>query len=301
MLAILRKRDFGERLGIALLFILPIVIAVAIYAFISSRSVDDGLNYRESADGSGYTLVKYKGDSALVEIPSKYKGKPVVAIAEDAFKNNSTLESVRIPGSVKVIESNAFSGCSKLLDVTLNSGTEVIEANAFANCPYIAYLNFCDTLSSIEPGAFYGCPRIAYITIPESNSTYHTNGNSVIHTESKTLVLGGRISEIPDDGSVTRIGEMAFAGSIKLYSITIPEGVTEIGEKAFYECTLLTEIYLPKSLTDIRDGGFGRCPGVSSVVYAGNAAEWEKVEIGEENFYFESCIRYYNGSEDEAQ
>ena len=301
MRAILRRRDFGERLGITLKILIPIVLIVFLAIAISNNVFDDGLNFEQSSDGKGYTVVKYKGDDTLVEIPATYKGKPVVAIGEGAFKNCDSLETVRIPGSVKVIESKAFSGCSKLLDVTLSSGTEVIEAYAFENCAYIAYLNLCDSLKTIEAGAFYACPRIAEINIPESNSTYHTNGTVIVHTESGTLVVGGRTAVIPDDGSVTKIGAYAFAGSIKLETLTIPEGVTEIGEKAFYECTALATLHLPKSLTSIADGGFGRCINLTSVWYAGNPAQWEAICIGNENINFEGTIRYYGNNEESAE
>lgn len=300
MRAILGKRDPGEKAGIWLLFLLPIIFIAVIAIIIYNNSIDDGLNYELNADKSGYIVTKYDGEDDLVVIPEKHKdGKPVVAIGEGAFKGNTTLMSVRIPGSVKTIESEAFAGCDKLLDVTLNSGTEIIEKYAFKDCPYIAYLNLCDTLNCIEPGAFYGCSRIAYVTIPEGNTTYHTNGSSVIHTADKTLVVGGRIMDIPTDGSVTKIGEMAFAGNIKHTAIAIPEGITEIGKDAFLNCVSLATLELPESLQVIGESAFNGCIFLGTVRYAGASEAWDKIEIGEYNLILESAIRYFKYGKNE--
>ena len=299
MRAILSRRDPGEKLGIWLMILIPITVIALVVILIVNGSVTDGLNYELTEDGSGYIVTKYKCSDDLVTIPNKYMGKPVVAIGEDAFRGNTNLMSVRIPGSVKTIEGYAFAGCTNLLDVTLNSGTEVIKQYAFRNCPYIAYLNLCDTLKCIEPGAFYGCSRIAYVTIPEGNTTYHTNGSSVIHTEDKTLVVGGRIFEIPTDGSVTKIGDMAYAGNIKHSIISVPECITEIGKEAFVDCTSLAIAELPESLKVIGDGAFNGCLFLKNIRYAGSNEAWEKIEIGEYNLIFESAIRYFNYGKNE--
>ena len=71
------------------------------------------------------------------------------------------------------------------------------------------------------------------IVVEEGNPVYHSDGNCLIETESKTLVAGCNTSVIPDDGSVTSIGYYAFNGCTGLTSVTIPDGVTSIGGSAF--------------------------------------------------------------------
>ena len=238
----------------------------------------------------------FDGCNSLVKvtIPDTVK-----VIESEAFKNCVNLEDVDIPGSVKVIESGAFENCLKLIDVTLNSGTEKIEENAFKNCDYIAYLNLCDTLSCIEPGAFYGCSRIAYITIPESNKTYHTQGNCIINTEEKTLVVGGRITEIPADGSVTKIGEKAFAGNTKIFDVVIPDTITEICKNAFQN-TSITSVRIPLSVSVIGEAAFENCLNLYSVYYAGAPEEWQNICIAKGNLIFESTLRYFDGKNEES-
>ena len=67
------------------------------------------------------------------------------------------------------------------------------------------------------------------ITVADGNTVYHSAGNCLIETESKTLVLGCKNSVIPTDGSVTSIGEYAFYGCTSFTSVTIPSSVTSIG------------------------------------------------------------------------
>ena len=69
---------------------------------------------------------------------------------------------------------------------------------------------------------------------------------------------------------VTSIGEKAFAGSLSLKSVTIPDSVTSIGEKAFNGCKSLKSIVIPDAVTSIGEYAFGGCKSLTT-----------KVEIGE--------------------
>ena len=57
-----------------------------------------------------YQVGGYSNDtgSKLVEIPESFNGKPVTTINADAFSSYDDLHSVRIPGSITVINSQAF-------------------------------------------------------------------------------------------------------------------------------------------------------------------------------------------------
>ena len=297
MRAILGRRTGGERFGITLLFVIPLIVICVVLFFMFKTDYTDGLNYELNKDGSGYVVVKYEGEDKVVEIPSTYKGKPVVAIGEEAFVFNSTLETLRIPSSVQTIESHAFVSCSKLLDVKL-TGATTIKEYAFKYCPYITYLYLPKTLTEIEPFAFYGCSRVAYISLEEGNERYHVEGNCLIETDTKTLVLGGWISEIPTDGSVTTIGKGAFAANDMIQSIVIPDCITEIGESAFQDCLGATTITISGSVEKIDTLAFYGCSNVTSVIYKGTSAEWEKIEIGDKNINFRGIIRYFDSNEE---
>ena len=108
------------------------------------------------------------------------------------------------------------------------------------------------------------------ITVESGNPAYHSAGNCLIETATKTLVLGCDFSSIPTDGSVTSIGDYAFANCIWLKSIAIPNGVTRIGAYAFVGCTGLTSITIPKSARSIGYGAFEYCHGLTNVTIEGS-------------------------------
>lgn len=59
--------------------------------------------------------------------------------------------------------------------------------------------------------------------------------------------------------TVTSIGESAFAYSVDLRCVKLPEGVTNIGSYAFYHSNLLTSIDIPESVTIIGEFAFYYC------------------------------------------
>ena len=131
--------------------------------------------------------------------------------------------------------SDAFYYCSSLTSITIGSG-----------------------VTSIGEGAFRGCSSVENITVDSDNSVYHSSGDCLIETASKTLIVGCKNSVIPSEGSVTSIGGYAFYNCTSLTSVTIPDSVTSIGEFAFWECTSLASITIPDSVTSI---GWGRSIG----------------------------------------
>ena len=62
-------------------------------------------------------------------IPDRIKGVPVPAIIDGAFQDCTALRSVRIPRSVKAINSYAFYRCFSLTDVFYDGTREEFEAN----------------------------------------------------------------------------------------------------------------------------------------------------------------------------
>lgn len=78
--------------------------------------------------------------------------------------------------------------------------------------------------------------------------------NCLIETKSKTLIAGCKNSIIPDDGSVTSIGEYAFDQCGWLGYFTIPKSVTFIEKYAFTYCNF------------------------NEIKFSGTVAEWNAIE-----------------------
>ena len=303
------------------------------------RRPSEGLGYSLNSDGTGYTVtgIGTCTDTELI-IPSEYNAKPVTSIGNAAFIGCTGLTSVTIGNSVTSIGGYAFGGCTGLTSVTIGNSVTSISIFAFTYCSGLTSIIVdegntkyhsagnclietatktlilgCKTsviptdgsVTSIGEGAFEGCTNLTSITIPDSvtsiggyafsgcagltsiivdegNTKYHSAGNCLIETATKTLILGFKTSVIPTDGSVTSIGEGAFSYCTGLTSVTIPDSVTSIGNSAFYGCSGLTSVTIGNSVTSIDNYAFDGCTGLTSVTIPDSVTS-----IG--NYAFDGC------------
>ncbi len=223
-------------------------------------------------------------------------GKNVTTIGDSAFEDCFYLTSVKIPNSVITIGNNAFYRCNYLPSVTIPDSVATIGDSAFWACTSLTSIIIPDSVTTIENSAFAGCIYLTNIAVDEKNPVYHSAGNCIIETGSKTLITGCKNSIIPNDGSVTIIGDYAFADCRLLTSITIPYNVTKIGDwafkcctklmnvtissnvsvigyAAFFTCISLTSITIPDSVSQIEGSAFSACTGLTSVVFE-NTDDW---------------------------
>ncbi len=215
----------------------------------------EGLEYRLRNNGTEYEVSGIGTATATdIVIPYTYNDLPVTRIADYAFENCESIESIIIPDSVTHINRYAFAYCENLESITIPDSVTIINARAF-----------------------YGSPGIKSITVDSSNTTFHSDGNCLIKTARNTLIWGCQNSIIPTDGSVTTIGDYAFSGCGNLESITIPNSVTTIGYYAFSGCSNLESITIPNSITTIESGAIDRCSSLTDIIFKGTKAQWDAV------------------------
>ena len=166
---------------------------------------------------------------------------------------------------VEEICKEAFKGCDKLEEIVMPKKLKKIDSEAFCGCSGLTELTLPNSVKSIGDGAFADCSGLEKITVESGNSCYDSrdNCNSIIDTETNTLIVGCKNSVIPN--SVTSIGNFAFHGCRGLTELILPNGITRIEESAFRGCSGLTELTLPSSVTRIGDGAFGDCSGLSKI------------------------------------
>ena len=131
-------------------------------------------------------------------------------LPSSAFRDKTSLTSVKLPKTLKTIEAYAFCCCNNLISVTIPDGMILIGNSAFDVCRNLASITIPDSVISIGNNAFDCCDNLTSVTM----------GNSV-----------------------TSIGNCAFDYCPNLTSITIPDSVTEIGNSVFNMCGSLTAIY----------------------------------------------------------
>ena len=209
----------------------------------------------------------------------------VLYIGNHLIEAKNTLSGAySIKSGTLCIDERAFYECTGLTSISIGNSVTSIGDSAFEGCTGLTSVTIPDSVTRIGNWAFCNCTGLTSITVASGNSVYHSAGNCLIETESKTLVLGCKNSVIPDDGSVTSIGDWAFYGCTGLTNVTVPDSVSNIGNVAFYDCTGLTSVTIGNSVTSIGDWAFYGCTGLTSVDIPDSVTS-----IGE--FAFDGCTR----------
>lgn len=120
-------------------------------------------------------IVSLTAASKTVSIPSTITVDgttyQVTSIAAGAFKNNKTVQTVKMGSNIKTIGNNAFYGCNKLKKVTLSKNLTQIGSKAFYKCTKLTGITIPSKVSKIGSKAFYGCKKLKKITIKTTKLT----------------------------------------------------------------------------------------------------------------------------------
>jgi hypothetical protein len=111
-------------------------------------------------------ITGYTGSTTAVVIPATIGEKPVVAIGESAFADNSNITSVTMHSGITIIGASAFISCNNLTQIIFPNTLVTIERVAFANCVSLPAIQFPDTLETIGDQAFWDCNKLTRINYP---------------------------------------------------------------------------------------------------------------------------------------
>lgn len=213
--------------------------------------------------------VKEIGDGAFWQSYALQKvefSEGLLSIGDSAFNNCFGLESIVLPESVQTIGKYAFYNCRYMSTLTVKEGVRTIGDKAFVNCVLLTSFTVPKSVTSLGGAAFAGCEGLTSLSVAAGNQKYHSAGNCVIETATKTLLFGCATSEIPADGSVEAIAENAFSYCVGLKSVSIPASVQTIGSYAFAFCNDLETVTIAAGVTDIGSYAFNGCEKLKSIV-----------------------------------
>ncbi len=286
------------------LFMLSLALGIGLNAYAETI---DGIVYTTSTSGSNRTatVTGYSGSPRNVVIPAQIKvgntTYSVTSIADAAFANCTSLESISIPASVTSIGTTAkwsssdmdgsylpFYGCTALKSIVFEDGT----ANLI-----LSWHNYNSTgVSRYNRGLFYSCPleevyigrNIKYKQAYYSGSSYsfesypQSYGYSAFYNQSNLtkVTIGKQVTSLPNylfykcsnlksvqlGNKLQEIPAYCFS-ECDIALIDIPQGVNKIGEYAFDVNKNMITVKLTPSIRTISARAFSRCTSLKYIEF----------------------------------
>lgn len=245
------------------------------------------VNNEENYDENGVVccgnyLVRAKDNITELKIKSDITG-----IAGEAFKDNTTLESVIIPDSVLSVGEGAFRNCTSLNYVYLSNSLKALNDYSFSGCTALKNIIIPESVTEIASCAFYKT-GLEKITVPQNVKSLGTNSFrdctsllTVGITGATSLASGSifngctSLNTVKIHAGTSQIGSYCFNGCVSLSEINIPEGVRIIDPYAFWGCEKINSIVLPKSIYQIYSNSFSSY--LKTVYYVGSEDDWNKL------------------------
>ena len=124
-------------------------------------------SWAETVDGVTYYIDKTTQTATVtgladknitsVEIKSNVAGCEVTTIGRLAFYGCSSLITVKIPNTVKVIREYAFTKCNSLESVSIPNSVTIIRMHTFERCTSLKSIVIPESVEQIGEYAFYLC------------------------------------------------------------------------------------------------------------------------------------------------
>ena len=272
-------------------------LTITPYEYNSGLFIVDGVIYKIIDDH--LTVIGSKVDIAGdIVLKNEIEGFPVTEIDERALYYCRGIQSIKVPGSIKVVKKGAFSKCVNLTSVIFEEGTITLESEIFKECTNLNNVKLPSTLKSIGDNSFADCVNLTSISFPKNITSF---GKSILggctNLTSLTIpflpnkylgyLFGGTASSynptsVPSTlrevylTNATIIDENAFYACQKITKIILPSTLETIAANAFYSCMGLSEIIIPESVTTIEKYAFYECNGLTNIDIKGRITNISK-------------------------
>ncbi|MBQ8828016.1 MAG: leucine-rich repeat domain-containing protein [Clostridia bacterium] len=235
-----------------------------------SEEIVEGFSCTVYENGVQIDGITEENTSTAVVIPEKLLGYTVIGIGKEAFYNNTALQTVELPLSLKYIDTAAFCYCTNLEINTLPDGLVYVGSRAFNFCESIVEMDFPDGVTYIGEHVL-SSTNVANIDIPLSMDYvpvglyYNTKISDVKIPEHVTRIDASAfancslVEKLVITSNVIEMNDRAFAYNHNLTTIVIEEGLTALSYGVFAGCLKLESITIPESVVSVGNGSFLEC------------------------------------------
>jgi len=191
-----------------------------------------GAEFTFMTTNGAITINDYRGDEAVLTIPSTINGLPVVGIEYEERKY-ARFDTVFHPGLVGI--------------------------NIPGSVTNIAYCSFPSPIAC-------EARNLAAINVAPSNPRFSSDEGVLFNKDQTALYIfpqGKEIGSYTIPAKVARIDAYAFLGCINLTNVLIGTNASSIGEEAFSGCANLMHLVIPRNVTDIAPGAFDNATSIT--------------------------------------
>lgn len=268
-------------------FLLTVCLVFASFPFSATALTSGDFEYTVSDDNT-VTITAYTGSAADVIIPEQIDGLDVTVIDENAFSNNTTLQAITFPDTLKVIRKSAFEACISLESIAFPNSLEAVGDSAFFNCVSLTAITSTPYLYNIGYQAFH---NTAWLINAPSGFLYV---GRVLYCY-KGVAEKNAVITIPD--YTAAIAPNAFDSQYNITEVYLPVGIRSIGKFAFKNCYALNTIRIPPTVTDIGVYAFLNSDAVTFMSVKGSVADSYATEQGI-SFAYDETLDYLDGDMD---
>lgn len=141
-----------------------------------------------------------------------------------------------------------------------------IETGGINSCFNVTSIKIPKSLINIKPAPFFLCPKLKKIIVALDNSSFHSKKGILYCNSIIVSYPGGAEGDIKVLPHTTIIGYFAFAGCVKIRSITIPQKIQRINDCAFFNCENLLSITLQgEKIPTLGEEVFTHCPKLKEI------------------------------------
>ncbi len=171
----------------------------------------------------------------------------------DVCNDCPALEKVQLPEGLE--EFSGFRGCTSLKEMKIPDSVKQIQSEALYGSG-LESIFIPKDISNIGERSFVNCKNLKKIEVSPENEHFYTSSNMLFCSDGELIIYYGEQEVLEIPGNCSGIREGACSEKDFLKKIIIPDAVTFVQSLAFANCENLTEIEIECQTTKMASDAF---------------------------------------------